>query len=312
MNRPRRVALCSALVIILAGCAVPGAPGLLSLTVVLDEAHTVHAGERVLGDIYALAGELTIAEGGSVGGSLLALGGEVTVGGRVAGDVSLIGGRLRLLPSAQVEGALTVAGGALELARGASVAGGVRQGEALPSGARTRGGSSLFDALLGLLLPALAAAALGFLLARYLPRPFGRVTDALADHAAVCAAMGLLAGLTAVVLLVLVAFTVLLIPFSIAGALALFAATACGWAAVGAALGRRITPRWPQLSIPQSAALGAFFFTAAAGLLRLAPLVGLLVQPLLASAALGAVLLTRLGLRKFAPAQDSAPSVVVE
>lgn len=311
MTRLALVCILVTVALLLSGCSAQGAPGLLSVTAITGGTHTFAAGERIPGDAYVLAGKLTVEQGASLGGSLLVLGGEVDVAGRIEGDVSLIGGRLRVEPAAQIRGALTDAGGELALAPEATVTGGVRRGEPLPAAAPSPA-VTLPATLLSALLPALAVALFAWLLARALPRPFARVTDAVSDHAVVCAAMGLLAGITALVLLVLVAFTVLLIPFSIAGALGLFAAIGYGWAAVGAALGRRLRARWPRLSPANAAALGAFLFTLAFGLVRFVPLVRLVVPPLAAAIALGAVILTRFGATTFVPARDAAPDVIVE
>jgi hypothetical protein len=312
MHRVRVAVSCFALVIMLSGCGGQSASGLLSVTAVLGEAHSFAAGERVPGDVYALAGELTVEEDAVIGGSLLVLGGEATVGGKVAGDVSLIGGRLRMLSSAQVDGALTVAGGELDLDPRAAIEGGVLQAQAQPPARARFGGSPLLDLLLRLLLPALAVGTFAYLLARYATRPFGRVSAALGGHFLVSAAMGSLAGITALVLLVLVAFTILLIPFSFAGAAALLVGIAYGWAAFGGVTGHALRSRWPRLSQPLSAALGGFLFMVALDLLGRVPVVGLIVPPLAAAAGLGAVILTRLGLSPFVPASDVAPDVVVE
>jgi hypothetical protein len=305
----RRCALFVLLVLamLLAGCSAPDASGLFSVTAVIGEEHVLRAGDRALGDVYALAGRLTVEEGASVRGSLLVLGGEVALAGAVEGDVSLLGGRLRVLPPARIAGGLAVAGGSLDLAQDASIAGGVRQSEPLSAGSVPRLGSGFGGALLGLLLPALGAAAAAYLLARYLARPYGRVAGALGAHFVVCGAMGFLAGVTALVLLVLVAFTVLLIPFSLAGAAGMLVATGYGWSAFGAVGGRLLLARWPRVSLPAAAALGGFCFTLALALLGRLPLFGPLLPPLAAAAGLGAVILTRFGLREFVPAVDAAP-----
>jgi hypothetical protein len=69
-------------------------------------------------------------------------------------------------------------------------------------------------------------AALAFLAVRWLPRPVSRVANAL----------GLLVGVVGITLLVLIAFTIILIPVSLRAGLLFFLTILYGWIAFGQAV----------------------------------------------------------------------------
>jgi len=291
-----------------AGCTRESPPsGLFSFTAILGGEHTLAAGDRVLGDVYMMAGSLVVEPGAIVAGSMLVLGGDVSLSGAVSGDVTLLGGRLEIGPSAQLAGALTIAGGELELSPEALVQGGVYE-EGIAPVEQSGSEAGVDGALLTSLATSLAVAILGYLLARYVPGPLARVSHAITGHAVVAAAMGVLAGITALVLLVLVAFTIVLIPLSLAGVAVLGMAVAYGWTGFGMAAGQLLASRFRWcLPRPASAFIGALLFMLALELLRLVPLVGGIIPLLTAIVGLGAVILTRFGLAHFAPAADEAP-----
>ncbi len=293
----------------LAGCAGPNAgSGLYSVTAILGGRHTF--GERVTlpGDVYVLAGELNIEPGASIDGALRVMDGQVSVGGAVGGDVSLLGGTLVLEPTARVQGAVQVAGGTLQRSPQAGIGRGVQVEPEAALAGRANPGASPAGRLLSGLAQALLAGALASLLARYLTRPLARVSDVIVHHWLVAAAMGILAGCIALVMLVLIAFTIVLLPLSFVGAFALLMAVVYGWAgfgmAIGGLLGRRLTPR---LGLAWRAFLGTLIFMVASGLLQMIPLIGGLLPLLAAAVGFGAVILTRFGLRTFVPAVDQAP-----
>lgn len=293
-----------------AGCTRESPPsGLFSFTAILGGEHTLAAGDRVLGDVYMMAGSLVVEPGATVAGSMLVLGGDVILNGAVGGDVTLLGGRLEIGPSAQLAGALTIAGGELDLSPQAQVQGGVHAEQNIPVEPTGSGGG--LAALLSSLATALGIAILGYVLARYLPGPLAHVTDTIVGHPIVAAAMGMLAGITALVLLVLVAFTIVLIPLSLAGVAVLGMAVAYGWAGFGMATGELLASRFGwRLPPAANTFIGALLFMLALELLRFVPLVGGIIPLLTAIVGLGAVILTRFGLTHFAPAADEAPDVL--
>jgi len=93
LTRFRPVLLLFFFSVVAAGCTgEPPPSGLFSFTAILGGRHTVAAGDRVMGNVYMLAGELVVEPGASVAGSMLVLGGDVRVSGAVSGEITLVGG----------------------------------------------------------------------------------------------------------------------------------------------------------------------------------------------------------------------------
>jgi hypothetical protein len=117
--------------------------------------------------------------------------------------------------------------------------------------------------------------------------------------------MGLLTGVVGLSLLVLMAFTIVLIPVSLLGLFALGLMVAFGWAAMGAGAGAWLAAKLGfKFSASASAFAGAFLLMLVLDLLNWIPLVGAPLAILISVNGLGAVLLTRLGMVKFIPAMD--------
>jgi uncharacterized protein (DUF983 family) len=103
-------------------------------------------------------------------------------------------------------------------------------------------------------------------------------------------------------LVVLMAYTILLIPVALLGIAIIGIALMYGWIVYGVALGRFVAQRLKlKLSAWQVVFGGTFIFMLLISLITEIPIVGGLIGILIASAALGAVFLTRFGLRRFIP-----------
>ena len=291
--------------LVLAACA-PTSEGRYSLTVITQGQHTLASSETWPGHVYVLGGELTVPAGAGLGGSLSLLGGRARVDGRVAGDVVVLDGAARLGPTAEVGGGVRQGGGTLDLHPQAVVQGGVAAGSGLrvPSGGGWLGGAGTRDVVNGL-VQALVVAVAAYGLARYLPRPLGRVTEAVTRYPVVAGAVGLLAGVVGLVLLVLLAFTIVLIPVAFVGGFVLLLAVVYGWAACGVVVGRWLARRtsW-RLTPPVAASAGAFLLLAVSALLRPVPVLTDVAALGTVAVGLGAVLLTRFGLRAFVPSAE--------
>jgi hypothetical protein len=291
-------------VLALAGC---GEEGIYSGTLVTEGHHTIAAGEVLRGELLVTGGQATLEQGGRLTGSLYMLGGVVELGGAVVGDVSLIGGELRLGPHAQVGGDLDVGGGTLDRAPGATIGGRVRAdgGVKVPS-VPFSPGSDFLPPVIRSLLGGLIVGALAYLLLRFVPQPVTRVADAIVEHPVVTGAMGLLAGIVGLCLVVLIAFTIILIPVTLLGILLIGGLVVYGWIACGLIVGRRLAAwlKW-ELRPPLLGFLGTLAFILLVDLVGLIPFIGGIVGILTAAVGFGAVLLTRLGLRTFVPAADT-------
>lgn len=292
----------------LAGCAEEDG-GAISGALVWDGQHVYGEGERIQGQLVVLSGEVRVAEGARVDGSVYVVAGQVQIGGEIGGDVAIIGGDLILQPGALIEGDLSLGGGDAQVSPQATV-----RGETLGGADVTVSLDTLFpqpdarDRLLRLLPQALLTAALAYVVARFLGRPLHNARRAAVQHPIVSGAMGLLVSIVGPSLLVLMAFTVILIPVTVLAVLLTGAVVLYAWIALGAALGHWLRRRFErQWSTPLATAIGAFVFMAVTDLLVFIPFVGGWIGILATVVGVGAIFLTRLGLRPFEPSYDFAP-----
>lgn len=300
----KRSFLMMILAVLLAACAAPGEPGgAYSGTFVLDGRHTYGPEDLLAGILLVIDGEVELGHGARVTGPVFLIGGAVTIGGKIEGDVTAIGGRLTLLPEAQVLGDVRVGNTRAEISPQAVVEGQVLTGP--ESGIEPEDlfpERSAGEKLAWLLPQALILAGMAYLAARFLPVPTGRVSRAATHHPVVSAAMGLLAGVAGLVFLVVIAFTLILLPVTALGFATGFLAIGYGWIGIGMAAGRQLQRRWrPELSPGVSAFAGTLIWMVLLNLAGLLPLVGDWIGILAAVLSLGAVLLTRFGLREFVP-----------
>jgi hypothetical protein len=257
------------------------------------------------GWLVVLDGDLVVARGALVRGSVVVLGGGVRLDGRIDGDVIALSGAVQLGAGAHVLGDLAAAGDLLR-APGARVDGRVSQGDAVPEtfAGLVRAGPSSWPSVFG---RAGLLALLGLLATRFAPAAVGRLREVVRRHALTAAALGALAFVVGSVLLVVMAFTVVLIPVSLAGLVVGLVTLMVGWSAVGIALGTGLANRWrgspSQGGASQrlAAALGVFAVVAALGALERSGWLGALVALGVTVVGLGAVLLTGFGTRRFVP-----------
>jgi hypothetical protein len=146
---------------------------------------------------------------------------------------------------------------------------------------------------------------------RFIPHALGRVSRAATRQALVSGSLGLLVAVVAPALIVMMAFTVILVPLALLSLLAAGFVVAYGWIALGTALGNRLASRLHRPAGPSLRAfLGTWLFLLLLGVVELIPVAGSLLSLLVAIIALGAVLLTRFGTRTFVPAINSlSPSL---
>jgi hypothetical protein len=146
-----------------------------------------------------------------------------------------------------------------------------------------------------------------------------RVGDAIAAKPAVSGVMGALTLVAGGSILVAVAITIILIPFTLLGLLLLALGTLYGWIVLGLITGERIAHMLNQeWSGPVSAGLGTLLITLGANLIGIIPCIGWLVVAAALFIGLGGVVLTRFGLQVYplpittAPVQPPSPPGGVE
>jgi hypothetical protein len=305
MTRILRVILLTALVgaFLLSACQEEG---LFSGSLILEGDHYLASGESLLGILVMLDGQLYVDENARITGPVYMIGGRLENHGEISSDISLLGGHLILGSSAQINGNLNIGGGDVELDPNAVIYGQVETGTGLQLPDRPPlFRETLREQLVPMLVQAVFLAVLAFFTVRWLSHPVNIVSKAIVEHPLVSGAVGVLVGITALVLLVLMAFTIILIPVSILFGFLILLGVMMGWIGFGSALGRLLAIRlkW-KLSKPASAALGTLLFVLFWNLLALIPFIQGVVPILLAATGLGAVFITRFGFSEFVPATD--------
>ncbi|MDX1613412.1 MAG: polymer-forming cytoskeletal protein [Candidatus Promineifilaceae bacterium] len=290
---------------LLAGCQGQDA---YTVSVILSGQHRYDQGQYLIGDMYVLGGRVEVSDGATLEGALNMLAGDVVVAGTVKGEVTALGGRLTLEPEALVQGPINLAGGDLDRSPGATIMGSVDLGgEEVPwDDLPTR--RSWSTVILQTLLSGLAVGGLAHVMASLAPRPLGRVAQAERRYAQVATAMGMLVLIVLPALLVMMAFTMVLIPFVLVLGLALLLVILYGWMGLGLVVGGWLR-RWMGRSDQPAwvTGLGTAGVVMVINLLSLIPVLGLISLLAAVALALGAVLLTRLGLHTFVPATTESP-----
>jgi len=277
----------------------------------------VAGGERQSSAVLLASGELVVAAGGELDGPVVLVEGSARIDGRVNGDVIMLGGTLDLGPQAELNGDLRHGGGQLRRDPQARLLGNFAEGMQIPE--LLSAGSlpdirppTVWERLLRPLLLCLIAA----LLLRWRPEPFNRMARAAGRHWVICMALGVLSGVAGLALLVLMAFTILLIPVSLFGLVLLAGGIIAGWFAYGVLLGRGLERLSRERMMPLAArVLGVYLVLAALQFLPDLPVLGGTLALLFTAGGLGALLLTRAGGRDFVPASyahSSDPLLPIE
>lgn len=293
------------LALLLSACQASSAsPGAISGTLVAGGNHTYGDGINLPGVLVLLDGQVNMEKGSRLLGSVFQLGGVLTINGTIEGDVSAIGGQVILGETAQLTGDLRVGGGELirsdkALVRGQVLTGaasGLEPGDIFP---QREWKAKLLRSLPGTFLLAVFA----YLAVRYAPTQVERVMQAGIKHPAVSTAMGLLGGVVGLVLLVVMAFTLILLPVTLLSLVLGFLSIGYGLIGIGLAAGCHLARKYSwKHSQPASAFIGTLAVSLLLNVIALLPYIGDIIVLIALSTAIGAVLLTRFGLREFVPA----------
>ncbi|MCX6072055.1 MAG: hypothetical protein NTU91_14575 [Chloroflexi bacterium] len=310
--------LLAALALPLSAAAAGEGDLLLDGRIVFGGSYTLASGETLDGDLLVLGGNVTLESGSIVAGEVVLIGGNLNSAGTIQRDLAVIGGNVNLQAGAVVEGDVSAFGGNVNRDPAARIEGQITSGGQtveIPGLIPSRGvpslelpfsgrswspnidlGTSRVWNLGSLLVQSLLTAALAVLVVMFGAGGVGRVARAAVDALPASGVVGLL-GLVAIPgLLVLVALTICLIPFSIVGFLIFAVAIVYGWIGIGLEVGERLTRtfRW-SLDPAAAAGVGTFVVSLVANGIGFIPCVGWLAPMFVTAVALGAVLLTRFG-----------------
>ena len=283
--------------------------------VIFGGSYTLESGEKLNNDVVVFGGTVMIEEAALVNGDIILFGGSLTINGEVNGEVSLVGGAAILGENALIEGNLTLVSASLHRADGAEVTGEISYNAAnnnanLPTIPAIPGLPEVpfvqqeplvfFDNPLwvagSMLGRSFVMALLAMLVALFLEEPTRRVADAMMTQPAVAGGLGFLTVVFAPVLTLVLLITILLIPVGILLILAVMIALLYGWIALGFEVGARFTKMINQeWQLPLSAAFGTWLLTIISASFDLIPCIGWLVSFIIATIALGGVIISRFG-----------------
>ncbi len=95
--------------------------------VLLGESFTLRKGETFYGDLVIFGGNLTLEEGSTLNGDVAVFGGRAKIAGTLMGDLAVFGGKVRVESTGRVEGDVAIMGGELEREKGAVITGQVTE-----------------------------------------------------------------------------------------------------------------------------------------------------------------------------------------
>ena len=321
----KKVLLACLLALLLAVSATPVFADGDGGRIIFGESFTLESGEVMGGDLVVLGGSVVLERGSRVEGNVVVMGGSTEVAGKVEGDVVTFGGNVVLRSTAVVDGDLVTIGGNVQRDPGAVVRGnevGGLEFEGFPrfwtfptrlnfDRSGDRWFSSIFN-IFGNIVVALALAAIGLLVVLFLPKQTEVVGQAILAAPLPSAGVGLLTGVVAVVLIVLLAITICLSPVAFLLGVAMLVAGIFGWIAIGLLVGRRLLEAFNVRGITSLMAVAAG--TLLISVLRAIPCLGAIFGFVVGCAGLGAVVLTRFGRQAYPlPTRvPSAPPVLAE
>jgi hypothetical protein len=297
--------------------------------------YTLGPGQSLNEDLVVLGGVATLADGSTVNGDVAVIGGALTANGTINGDVAAVGAAVTFGNQAVVTGDVQSFAAAVTRAEGAQVhgqeiTGQIQQPEfpfapiapsipfaesfVLPPQVQTfssapmwaMGASGLAQGV-GYIVQALLMAGLAVLVVIFWPKPIERTSHAIAEAPWSAAGVGVLTGIVAPVLLIILVITICLIPVALIGILLLVAAIIFGWIAVGYEIGQRLARafKWSLEPAP-AAGLGTLLVWAVANGIAFIPCVGWLAPLVVGAVGLGGVLLTRFGRKDYPTLAPSA------
>jgi hypothetical protein len=287
--------------------------------VVVGGNYILEAGETFDGNLFVLGGNATIEDGAVLNGEIVVAGGNLTVSGAVNGDIFAAGGLIALTDTANIQGDISTVGGHVNRAAGAIVSGEINNnlrrpfelmfpgGDVVSPGPDVQmTGNPVYDAIWSafwVMMRSFLWAALAVLVVLFAPASAERVAQAAVDKPLIMGSVGLLTILVVPAVLIVMAITICLLPVSLLGFLALSLGWAFGIVALGVETGKRLAALLKQeWALPVSAGIGAFILTLVTnGLNALLFCVGWLPALLIGSLGLGAVLLSRFGMRSYPP-----------
>ncbi len=293
------------------------------------------SGGQIHGDRIIIGGKFTLDQDEVLDGNLIAIGGDISLtnGSKVNEDVVLIGGKVD--SSATIEGSFISIGAKGVLHDGTSIKGDFftlggqisREDDVTIDGEVITGegirsyldfpvqplrppvfmpilphiynfGSDLLFSVLWLLFHSLLFAALSIVISLIFPKPPQIVANTIIKVPVISWSIGFLTIIVLPFILVFLGITIILIPVSLVGFLALAVALFLGWISIGYEIGRRVEEQYKQgWSSAVATGIGTFTITLLGfGIVRFIPCIGWMIPYLvLLPLGLGAGIITHFG-----------------
>jgi hypothetical protein len=286
--------------------------------VIFGDNFTLQSGDTLSGDLVVFGGNVQIETDATIQGDMVVIGGNVTLNGTVTGSTVIIGGSTTVNESAVVKGDLVTVGGSLSRNPGSEVGGEVItnipapdiripnvQVPAVPNPPTPPTPEINFNynplfRFFRMFGTALAVSLLAMLASLFLQPQIERVSQAVVGQPVIAGSFGLLTGVLAPFVLVILVVTLILIPVAVLAAVALALAWLFGMIAIGTEVGERFTHAINQTwAPPLTAGTGTFLMMLVVGGIGMIPCIGWLATSLVALLGVGGVVLTMFGTQNY-------------
>lgn len=296
--------------------------------VIFGSNFTLESGDTFSGDLVVFGGNVTIEDEADLDGNLVVFGGTVSSDGNIDGDVVIIGGQVKLEEKSVVSGDVVTIGGQVQRAEGSVVEGEIMNNVApeidLPNGRLPPGvdvpaveipneinvGFNPFWEFGRVFGSALIVSFLGILAALFFQERIDRVSQAIVTQPLMTSSIGLLT----IVVMIVAAFTLILLPVVGLGLIPLAFAWLFGVISMGQEIGdrfaRAVRQDWaPVITTGLGTFVLVFLVASVQSLDNLIPFMACMtwiLPALVGLLAIGAVVVTRFGAR---PVQSPALTI---
>ena len=299
--------------------AVPTERG-LGDEIIFGESFTLQEGETLNGDLLSFGGNITLEEGSVVSGDIVMFGGSLDASGEIGGGINAFGSIVSLLRSANIDDDVVMIGTNFHREDGSRIGGQVITGTSFQTISnlpftfmphlpvvRNLGPWIAWD-WLWFLFRMFLWALLGLLLAMFFLKPLEHTASTVLSQPILSWGVGTLTLIVLPVILLFLAVTIILIPVTLVGFLALVVTCFFGWVAIGFEVGRNLNHQLNQQWTPVVAtSIGTFVVSLVAfGIAKLVPCIGWLVPIVIFPVGFGALMLTRFGTRAYPPENVAA------
>ena len=293
--------------------------GLLDGRVIFGDNFTLESGDTLTGDLVVFGGNVTVEEDATIQGDAVVIGGNVTLDGIVEGSMVIIGGSTRMGETSIVESDLVTIGGSLTREPGSEVEGDVVTNvpapdiripdiqvpdvpnpPSPPNPPEINFDYNPLGNFFQMFGTAIAVSLLAMLASLFLQPQIERVSQVVVSQPVIAGSFGLLTGVLAPFVLVVLAITLILIPVAVLAAAVLALAWLFGLIAIGTEVGERFTRAINQTwAPPLTAGMGTFLMMLVVGGIGMIPCIGWLATSLVALLGIGGVVLTMFGTQNY-------------